>query len=112
MIFGKPFQAVIANYRKDGLSLDVYQTITPLVNNQGDITHFIAVMEDITVRKANEERIAFMATHDDLTHLPNRSLLHDRLEQAISHSERSDTKMAVLLMILLAIKLEMNCYRY
>ena len=93
---GHIWQGEQANYRKDGLSLDVYQTITPLVNNQGDITHFIAVMEDITVRKANEERIAFMATHDDLTHLPNRSLLHDRLEQAISHSERSDTKMAVL----------------
>tara|TARA_R110002050_G_scaffold71891_1_gene154610 strand:+ start:43921 stop:47745 length:3825 start_codon:yes stop_codon:yes gene_type:complete len=93
---GNTWQGEQENYRKDGQSLDVYQTITPLMDNQGSITHFIAVMEDITVRKANEERIAFMATHDELTDLPNRNLLHDRLEQAISFTARSNTKMAVM----------------
>jgi len=93
---GNIWQGELENFRKDGSSLYVYQTITPLVNNQGSITHFIAVIEDVTERKVNEERIAFMATHDELTSLPNRNLLHDRLEQAISHSARSNTKMAVL----------------
>lgn len=93
---GNIWQGELENYRKDGSSLDVYQTITPLMNNQGKITHFIAVIEDVTQRKANEERIAFMATHDELTRLPNRSLLHDRLEQAIAYTARSNSKMAVL----------------
>tara|TARA_R110001583_G_scaffold41891_2_gene133183 strand:- start:4515 stop:8357 length:3843 start_codon:yes stop_codon:yes gene_type:complete len=93
---GNIWQGEQENYRKDGSELDVYQTITPLINNQGDITHFVAVIEDITERKKSEERIAFMATHDELTKLPNRNLLHDRLEQAISHTARSNTKMAVL----------------
>jgi len=93
---GNIWQGELENYRKDGSSLYVYQTITPLVNNQGNITHFIAVIEDITQRKVNEERIAFMATHDELTNLPNRNLLHDRLELAISYSARSNTQMAVL----------------
>ncbi len=93
---GNIWQGELENYRKDGSSLYVYQTITPLVNNQGKITHFIAVIEDVTQRKVNEERIAFMATHDELTSLPNRNLLHDRLELAISYSERSNTQMAVL----------------
>jgi len=93
---GNIWQGEQENYRKDGMGLNVYQTITPLVNNQGVITHFVAVIEDITDRKKNEERIAFMATHDELTNLPNRNLLHDRLEQAISHTARSNTKMAVI----------------
>jgi len=93
---GNIWQGELENFRKDGSSLYVYQTITPLVNNQGNIVHFIAVIEDVTERKINEERIAFMATHDELTNLPNRNLLHDRLEQAISYTARNNTKMAIL----------------
>ncbi|HDY84998.1 hypothetical protein LCGC14_0788160 [marine sediment metagenome] len=93
---GNIWQGEQENYRKDGKNIDVYQTITPLLNEQGDITHFVAVIEDITERKENEKRIAFMATHDELTKLPNRNLLHDRIEQAISHAIRNNNKMAVL----------------
>jgi len=42
------------------------------------------------------ERIAFLATHDELTKLPNRTLLNDHLELAITHTQRSNTKAAVL----------------
>ncbi len=86
----------LINRCKNGDLITVYQTITPITNNLGDITHYVAVSEDITERKADQERIAFMATHDELTHLPNRNLLHDRLEQAIAHAKRHNSKMAVL----------------
>ncbi len=82
--------------RKDGSTMVINQTVTPLLDDIGDITHFIAVSEDITESKANHQRIAFMATHDELTSLPNRNLLNDRLQQAIEYAKRQSQKMAVL----------------
>jgi len=93
---GKIWQGEMDNLRKDGSNLYVYLTITPLVDDLDTITHYIAVIEDITESKANQQRIAFMATHDELTQLPNRNLLRDRLEHAILQTARSKTKMAVL----------------
>lgn len=51
---------------------------------------------DITDRKAAEEDIAFYATHDALTRLPNRYLLMDRLQSALAVARRSQTKVALL----------------
>ena len=51
---------------------------------------------DTTERKKNESRIEYLATHDELTDLPNRNLAHDRIAQAISHARRSERQVAVL----------------
>lgn len=51
---------------------------------------------DITDRKVAEEDIAFYATHDALTRLPNRYLLLDRLQGALAVARRNDTKVALL----------------
>ncbi len=51
---------------------------------------------DITERKRDEAHIVHMAQHDHLTGLPNRTLLNDRLDQAIAGSKRNRTKAAVL----------------
>lgn len=51
---------------------------------------------DITDRKVIQQRIQHLAYHDNLTGLPNRSLLQDRLAQAIARGERGHRKVAVL----------------
>ncbi|NHZ81185.1 EAL domain-containing protein [Massilia sp. CCM 8695] len=48
----------------------------------------VAIVRDITERKVAEERIRHMAHHDELTGLPNRSLIRDRLDQAILQAQR------------------------
>ncbi len=59
-----------------------------------ELAQALDVMNEDLDRETN--RLAFMATHDELTKLPNRSLLDDRLEQIITYSRRNKTKAAVL----------------
>jgi diguanylate cyclase (GGDEF)-like protein/PAS domain S-box-containing protein len=65
----------------------------------------VAIVRDITERKLTEERIRHMAHHDDLTGLPNRSLIRDRLEQAILHAQRKGRSVAVAFIDLDGFKL-------
>jgi diguanylate cyclase (GGDEF)-like protein/PAS domain S-box-containing protein len=63
---------------------------------QGQVSHYIAISLDISERKKNEQRIAYMAQHDALTGLPNRSLCQERLKMSIDQARRSGQKVAVL----------------
>ena len=62
----------------------------------GDVSMFVAIIMDITERRAAEEQINFLAFHDELTHLPNRNLFLDRLQQAIFEADRTEHLVAVL----------------
>jgi diguanylate cyclase (GGDEF)-like protein/PAS domain S-box-containing protein len=53
-------------------------------------------LRDVTDRKRFEEQLAHQALHDALTGLPNRSLLLDRLAQALARAERAGTEVAVI----------------
>ncbi len=57
---------------------------------------FIAMLQNISRRKASENEIRHIATHDALTDLPNRTLLQDRIEQAIAASQRGDEGFAII----------------
>lgn len=54
------------------------------------------IISDITERKVNEEKIRFMALHDNLTGLPNRYLLQEHLERALSLARRNEQPLALL----------------
>jgi len=54
------------------------------------------IARDITDKKESEKIIHFQAYHDTLTHLPNRTLLKDRLVLAISHAKRNNDKLSVM----------------
>ncbi len=68
----------------------------PRTNATGQITGAIVVMADISERKADEARIAWLATHDSLTGLPNRSLFADRLNRALNAEQRYSRSFCVL----------------
>ena len=54
------------------------------------------IARDISDKKESEKIIHFQAYHDTLTRLPNRTLLNDRLVQAISHAKRNNEKLSVM----------------
>ncbi len=82
--------------RKDGALVWINLTVSLVRAADGSPKYFISVIEDISRRKATEAQLVHLATHDHLTHLPNRSLLQDRITQAIAHAERAERQMAVL----------------
>ena len=54
--------------------------------------------EEHRKRKQAEEKLAYMATHDQLTDLPNRTLFNDRLTLELAHARRNRNKLAVMLL--------------
>lgn len=57
---------------------------------------FIITARDISDRKDAEQRISYLASHDALTSLPNRTLLQDRIQQTLLHNSRNNHQAAVL----------------
>jgi len=82
------WQGEIWNKRKGGEVYPEYETIMAVKDNGGEITQYIAFFEDITQRKVAEKRIEQLAYYDELTKLPNRRMLTDRLQQAVSSAKR------------------------
>jgi diguanylate cyclase (GGDEF)-like protein len=65
----------------------------------------VVIVRDISERKQVEARIFHMAHHDELTGLPNRNLMHDRIEQAILNAARDGTAVALAFVDLDGFKL-------
>jgi len=87
---------VLKNYRKDGTAFwnDLY--MSPVPDEQGVVTHFIGNINDISEKRRYEHTLAYNASHDVLTNLPNRSLLEDRIRQGMQIARRYQRTLAVL----------------
>ena len=72
-------------------------SISVIRDQNGQITNYIGSFNNISERKASEERFLRLAYHDALTNLPNRLNLHERLEQIINLSKQNHKKFALLL---------------
>ena len=86
----------IWNRRKSGETYAEMQTISAVRDAQGNIQHYVALFSDITSLKEHESQLERIAHFDALTQLPNRSLLIDRLHQAIAQAQRRDQRLAVV----------------
>lgn len=83
------------NRRKDG-RLYVQQTsISTVRGNDGKISHFIGLSNDITELKESQAKLEQMAFYDALTGLPNRRMLSDRLQQAMAFAQRNERLLAI-----------------
>jgi diguanylate cyclase (GGDEF)-like protein/PAS domain S-box-containing protein len=70
--------------RKDGSEIYSELYIAPVKNEAGKTEHFVMTQYDVTTAKRYEAELEHRSKYDRLTGLPNRSLLNDRLEQAIA----------------------------
>ncbi len=96
ILAGHVWQGEVVDQRKDGSLYTVDEVITPLFNEDGVITNFIAIQHDITARKQEDERSHFLAYHDAVTGLPNRPFFLDAQKLAISHAKRTQHMLATL----------------
>ncbi|MES9868610.1 MAG: EAL domain-containing protein [Sedimenticola sp.] len=90
------WQGEIWNRRKSGEVHPVWQNITAVSNDDGEVTQYIGIFSDITERKLSEDRIRHLAHYDVLTDLPNRILFLERCEHALVRANREENKLAIL----------------
>ncbi|MGB5279041.1 MAG: EAL domain-containing protein, partial [Gammaproteobacteria bacterium] len=84
------------NRKKNGDLFWENVTVSPIKSSDGNNTHYLAIKEDISIRKEYEERLMYQASYDKLTDLPNRSLAFDRLKQALANAIRDRERLAVM----------------
>lgn len=82
-------------FRKNGEIIWISENAREVRDADGKLMFYEGTVEDITERKCYEQQIAYQATHDALTGLPNRTLLSDRLQQYIGIADRYPSKVAV-----------------
>lgn len=93
---GQDWIGEFQNRNRDGSTVWVQAHVSPVKDSNGRITHYLAIAEDISLRKAQEQRILHQAQYDSLTDLPNRMLAIDRLDQAIKMATRNNQHVAVM----------------
>lgn len=90
------WQGEIWDRRKNGEEYPKWLTISAVKDDNDVITHYVGTHFDITERKKAEEKINELAFFDQLTGLPNRTLLLDRLKQIMTASARDGSYGALL----------------
>jgi diguanylate cyclase (GGDEF)-like protein/PAS domain S-box-containing protein len=82
-------------YRKNGDIIWITENAREVRDSTGNLLFYEGTVEDISERKSYEKQIEYQATHDNLTGLPNRTMLADRLQQCMSFADRYGNKLAV-----------------
>jgi diguanylate cyclase (GGDEF)-like protein/PAS domain S-box-containing protein len=88
------FDTIHSRVDGEGLILDF--SIRPIFGADGAVEFLLPEASDVTRQKAAEEQIRHLANNDPLTDLPNRTLLSDRVNQAIRSAERSREPFALM----------------
>ncbi|VAW91948.1 diguanylate cyclase/phosphodiesterase (GGDEF & EAL domains) with PAS/PAC sensor(s) [hydrothermal vent metagenome] len=94
----KCWQGEVWNSRKNSEIYPEWLSITAVLDDNDDTTHYIGIFSDVSVRNEGDDRLYHLAHYDCLCDLPNRMLFYDRLRQSLSRSKRSNQKIAVMFM--------------
>ncbi|MBC8141166.1 MAG: EAL domain-containing protein [Armatimonadetes bacterium] len=92
----QPVRVELINYRKDGSQFWVELNIQPIYDANGLPGGWMSVQRDISQQKSVTERMAYQATHDALTGLPNRTLFDRRLGEAITAANATEGQVGIL----------------
>ena len=95
---GETWKGELINRRKDGTEYIDLTLISPVRQPNGEISHYLAIKEDITERKIIEEENRNLAFSDPLTGLSNRRKLLERLKHTLARCQRENTQIAVLML--------------
>mgnify|MGYP002713081440 CR=1 FL=1 len=93
---GIAFREVMINRRKNGEIYYEQKTITPLKDEDGQITHFVSTGKDISEHMEIQQRLNYLANHDVLTGLPNRALFQERLDRSLAQAKRHRSKLVLM----------------
>jgi len=85
----------IWNRKRNGNLCAELLTISAVKDNHGETLNYVGIFSDITHHKEQQHKLEQMAHYDVLTKLPNRALFYDRFTQAVAHSQRTETLLAV-----------------
>lgn len=81
---------------KNGKTYLTWKSIDVIRDPDRRIVQYVAFFSDITQRKLAEQQLFFNANYDPLTGLPNRNLLHERIEQAMKRAHRHNQRVALM----------------
>jgi diguanylate cyclase (GGDEF)-like protein/PAS domain S-box-containing protein len=93
---GKIWNGELVNRKKDGSTYIESATISPVKQADGTVTNYVAIKEDITQKKKAEARIEHLAHFDQLTGLPNRVMLNDRVTYLLNMAQRNNEPLTVM----------------
>ena len=91
---GLPASCILS--RRDGLEFPIEDSSAPIHDRSGEVVGAVMVFHDVSVAQALTRRLEHSALHDSLTDLPNRSLLRDLVEHALTMARRHQTVLALL----------------
>jgi diguanylate cyclase (GGDEF)-like protein/PAS domain S-box-containing protein len=93
---GTDVRVQIRNYRKDGTPFWNELYLSPILDCEGRLTHFLGIQNDVTAQVESARRLLFLSHHDALTGLANRTLLIETLNHSLTRARRSGGRVAVL----------------
>lgn len=94
-----PIRGHEINYKgPEGKTIPLSLSVSTVVDSENNVIGTVIILRDITTQKEMEKELKHMATHDSMTGLPNRVLLHDRANQALSRARRYHCYVSILLL--------------
>ncbi|OCX22445.1 diguanylate cyclase [Stutzerimonas xanthomarina] len=100
----------IGGRHKNGTEIALRLSVSRVCAGNGEVRHYVALISDITQIKKRQQQLEHNAYHDELTQLPNRLLLTERMRQAIGKSRTHHQKLAIAFIDLDGFKIVNDSY--